>query len=445
VNRYRRAYALALAAGSALSACGSCKKGEADGAPVASSSAFPVVAEAIPRCRAVGDPLALPGDDVIVGDVAIGPSELLVGLIRNDRGKRTASVLRASLDLSKSKVVNVGPALGDDPPPSPRYASDSAHVAFFARSAADAGSGVRELRVARLDDDALGKIEGTSVQQADESMAFDVAWGESGGLVTWDEDAPPRLDASVRRDTYAPEGRGFVKVQALGADARRVASPESSDAESPALIARPGGYWLAWLARRAEDDGYEVESPGEKRAFRWVEVVPLDAKGDPAGPVRRVSPEKGRAMAFELARSVSDLVVLVQDEAAASEGAGARISRYVVGDRIESTDVASGVGGAVAELVQAVATSTPTPWLAWSDTAEHAHVTPLGVGLVAAGPSTLEPSLDGARVLAASGPETVFAFSGGAGEPGASAPRAAQIRRFACTPKNVGDAGNAAQ
>ncbi|HVH47094.1 MAG TPA: hypothetical protein VM925_32345 [Labilithrix sp.] len=441
----RTALAVAAACAVALAACGSCSKGDSATSSAASSSSS-MVPEVLPRCRGESQRLAIPGEDVIVGDVAVAPRGLLVGVIRGDGSKRVASVIRASLDLATSSIVDVGPPAGDEPPPSPRWNGDTAYVSFITRRPADGGPKLRELRVARLEDASLGKVEANIVQQADESTAFDVAWNEGGAaLVAWDEDAPPRADAAPPRETYAPEGRGFVKVQILGSDTRRVASPETSDAESPRLLPRPGGgFWLAWLARRAEDDGYEIESPGEKRVFRWVEVVSLSATGEPAGPVRRVTPEKGRALSFELGRSGSDLVVLVQDEAAPSEGAGARIVRYVVAERIESTDIVdAGVGATVAELVPVTPPAVGLRWLAWSDTSEHAHVTPLGGGLGAVGRPTLEPSFDGARVLAAVGAESIFALVGAApAEPAAAAPRGRpEIRRFTCTQPDASDKG----
>ncbi|MBX3221674.1 MAG: hypothetical protein KF795_14245 [Labilithrix sp.] len=422
-----------------LAACGSCGKGDAGGgAPSSSASSAspsPVVAELLPRCRGEAERLAIPGEDVTVGDVAIGAAGLLVGVIRVDGGKRVASVVRASLDLAKSSVVDVGPPLGDDPPPSPRWNGTTAYVSFFARHPSDAGAKHRELRVARLEPTALGKLEATVLQQADESTAFDVAWNEAGaGLAAWDEDAPLKVD----RDGGAPayEGRGFVKVQALGSEARRVASPESSDAESPRLLARPGGgFWLGWLARRSEESAYAVEAPGETRAFRWVEIVALDAKGEAAGPVRRVASEKGRAASFELAASGADLVVMVQDEAAAADGAGARIVRHLVsGDRVESSDVVDGgVGQALAEIVPTSSPGDAARWLAWTDTSERVHMTPLAAGLVASGRAATEPSLDGARVLAAHPPDVLYALVGASeGEGEAPQRRRPELRRFVC-------------
>ena len=431
-----------------LLACGSCRRGDAgDASPSSSASASPsspgVVAESLPRCRPEAQRLAIPGEDVTVGDVAIGTGGLLAGVIRVDGERRVASVMRASLDLTTSSIVDVGPPLGDDPPPSPRWNGTTAYVAYFARQASDAGAKLRELRIARLEASAIGKVEATVLQQADESLAFDIAWNDAGvGLAAWDEDAPMKVGDAGSGPPF--EGRGFVKVQVLGSETRRVASPESSDAESPRLVPRPGGgFWLGWLARRAEEETYAVEGPGEKRAFRWVEIVPLTATGEAAGPVRRITSEKGRVAAFELARNGADLAVMVQDELASAEGAGARIVRYLVagekGESIQSSDVVDGgVGTTLAELVPSTSPAEGARWLAWTDTAERTHMTPLlAAGLVAAAPPTTEPSLDGARVLAAAPPDILYALVGASGASVESEGTAVQrvrpeLRRFAC-------------
>ena len=420
--------AFVLAGGVTLSGCSGCSKAEggpSTGAASASASttaplaSATVVAETLPRCRA-GARVAVPGDDVVVGEAVISPDALIVGVVRREGSRRLASVVRASLDLTSVKVIDVGPALGDDPPPTPRLRGSTPFVTSFARRAgadagADAGApgGTRLLAVARLAESGL-VAEGTIAQQADESLAYDVAWpeGSGAGIVAWDEDAPPA-------PTQLLADRGIVKVQLLGGETRaRVASPERSDAEAPRLLARPGGgYWLAWLARRAEateDAGPNgnPEGPGERRAYRWVELVALDGSGEPTSPVRRISPEKGRAASFDLVRSGApgdgQLVVLVQDEAAHAEGAGERLVRYVVdGDKLEGADLLDGgVGHALADLLPRAGASR---WLSFMDTQDHAHLVPLGAALRATGPNTREPALDGARVLGASPPDSLFA------------------------------------
>ncbi|MBX3188469.1 MAG: hypothetical protein KF819_15745 [Labilithrix sp.] len=435
----------------ATSACSGCEKKNDTPTSSLDGAAPTVVKESLPRCRAEGLPLAIPGGDVVVGDAVVANDALFVGVVRRDesKGRRVASVMRAALDLTGTRIVDVGPAYGEDPPPSPRAFGGAVFVAAYTRaSKADAGAArahgdetaSRVLDLVRLEGDVtLGKKEGSVVQQADESLAFDVAWPASGGapLVAWDEDAPPGDAGKI--------DRGVVKVQLLAGDERpRVASPETADAESPRLAPRAGGgYWLAWLARRSEpaetasakaDDASASEGPGERRAFRWVEIVALDGKGAVVSPVRRVSPQAGRVASFDLVSTPgAELVVVVQDEAAHAEGAGERIVRYVVaekGEAIEGVElVDAGVGQALADLVVPAGSEAGARWLAWTDIQERAHLAPLGPGLVASAAATTEPSLDGSRVLAAIGADTFFVVTGAGA---ADAAGQIALRRLVC-------------
>lgn len=399
-----------------LNACGSCAKDDPVKTMPAPDAAAAAMAEVLPRCRGEANRLPI-GEGSVLGDVAVSEVGLAIGTVRSEGGRRTAALLRSGLDLADPRTIDVGPSLGDDPPPVPRFHGGAAYALWLERQLVDAGPRIRTLKVSRIGEDGKPVIVAAVEQQADESMAFDVAWSDEAGLAVWDEDAPNKPDAAYP----SLSERGFVKVQQLTANAHpRVASPESSDADSPQLVPRPGGFWLAWLARRIEEAPAGVEGPGEDKSFRWVEAVMLDAKGEAAGPVRRVSSDKGRAVSFDLARSGADLVVVVQDEAAVSEGGGARLLRYLVGGNVSpGTDlVDGGVGHALADVVAAA--DGTRRWLAWSDVAEHAHLTALGAGLLG-GATTLEPAFDGARVLA-EGKDGLYVLAGDKPE----------IRRFTC-------------
>lgn len=446
--------------------CDGCQKGDGSGVTTTSSSARApssagalgsarVVAETLPRCRIDGARLALPGEDVVVGDAVASADALLVGVTRRDGTKRLASVVRASLDLKTMTLLEVGPAVGDDPPPSPHMRGAMPIVAAFVKpkagAGADAGASAdaggdrpavwltRVLEISRIEASGLVS-EARIVQQADESLAYDLAWpleekSDKPGIVAWDEDAPAAPGALLA-------DRGVVKVQLLGPNARaRVASPDATDAESPRLLARRGGYWLAWLARRSESSedagaASAVEGPGERRAHRWVEIVALDAKGEAASPIRRVSPEKGHVASFELATaegggSDAQLVVIVQDETAHAEGAGERIVRYAIEDKVDGAELLDGgVGHALAELLPPGADAAAPRWLAFTDTTEHAHLVPLGPALRLAGTPTTEPALDGSRVLASASGDSLYAVgpAGAADAPGGHI----ELRRLLC-------------
>lgn len=410
-----RAALVAFALG--LSACGGCKKDEAGAVPATSASgALPsapaAVAEAIPRCRQDGARAAADGDDVVFGDAVVTESALLVGLVRTKDGSRRGAVLRATPDLGKAVTIDVADVKGDDPSPMPFIGDGKPFAAYLTRKEGTAGTtrGMRELRIVPLGDAAAGAAVATIVMQADESTAFDVAWP----LAAWDE------DARVAPGKFLPE-RGVVKVQRLPDGAPRVISPERSDAESPQLAPKKGGgFWALWLARRpeVEDAGYRIEGAGDLREYRAVEVVALDDAGQPTSPVRRITAESGRALAFDVVATDPELVVLVQDEAEASEGAGSRLVRVVVGE--STAEPTAIVDGGIGQALVEVAPGADGGWIAWKDEADHAWIAPATATAILGSRPTAEVALDGARVLAAAGGGAVYAASG------------REVRRFVC-------------
>lgn len=414
---------VALLLTSFVAGCGSCSnKGESDGAtpaapvPSASGSASTIAfAEQLPRCRADGTKTSIEGEDVVVGDATVDGDELFVGLARRKGTTgRIGSIFRVKSDLTGGRVIDVAPIHGDGASPSVFLKDGKPFVAFNVRKEIEAGTtrGMRELRVAPLEDGAVGPLAASITQQHDESTAFDISWP----LVAWDE------DALVPEGKFIPE-RGLVKVQTLPDGKPHVASPDGTDAETPKLAAKKGGgWWLAWAARKpeVEDAGWRVEGAGDLRAWRWVEIVALDANGEVASPVRRVTPEKAHVVAFDFVVQDGVLAVIVQDEGAASEGSGSRVSRYVVeSDRISTTEILDGgLGHALADLVPAA----DAGWVAWKDNHDRAWIVPASASYVPSGRATAESALDGTRVLAAVGRSQIFVTSGG------------ELRRFTCVP-----------
>lgn len=369
-------------------------------------------AEALPRCRADGPKAAIEGEDVVVGDAAVINDEIFVGLTRRKgTAGRVGSILRAKTDLAGSKVIDIAPIYGDGAAPNVFLKDGKPFVAWNLRKEIEAGTtrGMRELRIAPLEEGGPGALTASITQQHDESTAFDVAWP----LVAWDE------DALVPEGKFIPD-RGVVKVQLLPDGKPHVVSTET-DAETPKVaVKKGGGWWLAWAARKAEveDAGYRLEGAGDLRAWRWVEIVALDANGEVASPIRRVTSDKAHVVAFDFVNADGTLAVIVQDEGAASEGSGSRVSRYVVeSDRITSTEIVDGgLGQALADLVPAA----DAGWIAWKDHHDHAWIVPASASYVPSGRPTAETPLDGTRVLAAVGATQIFVTSGG------------ELRRFSC-------------
>jgi hypothetical protein len=397
-----RVLVLALAS-SGCGPCGSCAGAPANVAP--SDAAADVAAArdaglAAARCTVTSS--AVLDADGEVGEAVATPAGFALGVTRRVGGQRLASVALVSDDLRDVAYVDLGPVYGDDPLPRPFSREGDLVVARFARSR-DAGqerTTGRELQLSRIADKAATPI-GAFPQPLDDSLSYDVVLSTAGGLVAWDEDGPREAGRGAR---------GVIMVAPLSAalapSGKAIAvSPELSDAESPRLAPRPGGYWVVWIARRPEapasdaasEDAHGPEGPGEARVFQWLEAAQLDASGARVGEVRTLTPPTGHVTLFDLAPIGSELDVFFRDDAEPAEGAGGRIARARArADGVEAPVelVRAGVGGGAPEVIAG--------WLSYVDAAERAMLLPLGASHDPAAPPSDEPALEGGRLLAAS-------------------------------------------
>jgi hypothetical protein len=396
-----------------LAAChGKTKANEpADSAPPPPTASNATTADAsvqaaAARCKVAGTgpSLGLGADGVVVGDVVRTGDAVAVGLLRSAGSRTSASVAIVSQDLSSVALVDLGPAVGDSPPPRPYVQNGQLFAASYVRaslgghpqSPGDGGEvSARTVGFHRIDG-GKSSLVATQRQGLDESLAFDVAAASTGpALVTWDEDAPSG-------------DHGVIKVATIdGAQLGEPssASPDATDAEEPRVAPSTGGrFWVAWLAHRPRERsdggeaGTELEGPAESRESRWIEMVVVGPTGKALGTPRRLSPPSGHVSAFSLVPRADDAVdVVYRDDEEQTEGAGGRILRVSVHGDASSAPVVLVPVGAGHGAPEAMSAS----WLVYSDTADHAKVLPLAES---GRPSSLEPALDDGRVLAVTEP-----------------------------------------
>ncbi len=348
--------------------------------------------------------------DIEIGEAIQTPSGFAIGVLRKLKGELVGSIALVERDAKTVSFVDLGPPHGDAPPPRPIVVGADVFAAFFARAAPPPPGAkpkaTRDLVLYRLAD---GKAQATSTipEQRDESLAYDVSLGDKGGVVAWDEDA-------------IGNERGNIKIAIVAADTKtitstRIASPDGSDAELPRLVPRRGGWWLVWVASRLEapdaglDPGQEIERPGEKRRFRWLELLALDAAGAAVGAVKRLTVNTGHVSMFDLApragASVPEgLDVIARDDEQAIDGAGGRIVRITVtGDKVDPpiAIVSESVGRGAPDLLDPIGGGTA--WLAFSDTHDHVRLVPLDLTRTPTAPPSAEDALDKARVLLVAG------------------------------------------
>jgi hypothetical protein len=427
--RLRPAARLALAVG-----VGGCHRAPADGAVVAGDAATgsPPDAEAtlLPaRCRRTDVAFALDEGQGIsgleVGDGVPYPGGYAVGFVHRAGSERVAAIALVRGDpIGLTRVVDLGPTMGDAPPPRIGWRAGELVAAAFVRPpetkpaapspAAQSGAGeaTRDVALYAVALDATVAAPLTVPQRRDDSMALDVAFAGPAGLLVWDE------------ATSAP--RGVVKGAAFWKDhvaPARDPSPPESDAELPRVVPDGNGFAVIWIARRPEPalgfDGSASEATGEARAFGWLEMVAVDARGEPVGPVRHLTAAGGHVSAYDVESrgmlgGATPILLAVRDDGEAVDGSGGALLRVrVTGDTVEppvaiATDgLGRGAPGFVlgadvrtpSAAGAAGAAALPALALAWTAKDEQARLLPLdSSGAPAAAPSA-EDALSDARAL----------------------------------------------
>jgi hypothetical protein len=330
-----RRQVLGLALVFALFGCKAKAKPSAPPAPPSASASVTQISPPVPdHCRALGT-----GSSLIVGEVdrpARAPdadpdpsddgeedetllpfatrvdsalaleTEFAVAGLSTQHGKTEAFVAFVPLDGGPGRRVGLGTVHGDVDPP---LVTGNGRRLLVATSDMDAGGGMlRVLAIAHAADKPHGEFSLTGVEH-DAGAAL--AEGESKALLVWGA-----------RDKHG------VVLKALSIDPEKLAAPAdagqelkgTADAESPALVARPGGYWLSWVAEQPLDGGAHTDAAahaaGQARVDagpsdevdRLVDVGPrvlmalmLDGAGKATGGARQVSAPRSHVVGFSAA------------------------------------------------------------------------------------------------------------------------------------------------
>ncbi|EYF05962.1 hypothetical protein [Chondromyces apiculatus] len=355
----------------------------------AAAPPFVVDAEKRPR-KATGDkvtpeeepePEQLAPFAVEVGRGAAFEGGFAVGALREGEGGAMGMVAFVGADGAGGRLVRLTRSRGDLEPPAVASAGKAVITAML-----EPNAGGRAIRVAKVEGDQV--TWGAELAEGrDESLALDVATSGARAVVVWDD---------VTRDGK----RSQIMMASLDtATLRSVTSPRpisvpTVDAEVPRLLSRAGGYWLVYIARSDERAGgaaeggarkgakgsdgagaakggtkagatakagakagtkknaerfeevldEDTEAPGEMIASQWLEVVPLDETGSPAGSARSVTPRDGHVLAFDLAAGDEGSVLIAyRDNDTPSGSSGGRVSMLSVGlGRVGEAQVVAG-------------------------------------------------------------------------------------------------------
>ncbi|HEY3819763.1 MAG TPA: hypothetical protein VGL81_21495 [Polyangiaceae bacterium] len=382
-----------------------CRRGQ-DGAPgPADAMAAPPKVEAGPgelpavvasRCHAAGGGAAVASpEDLEVGDAVLFGEGYAVGLVHRTAAGRMAAVALVDRNVTSARVVELGVTLGDASPPR-IVARGNGKELLAADYALPKKTDSRELALQVIGPSGEAKPLPSVVQQRDDSLSFDLG----PGLVAWDE------------ETTGTAARGVVRVAPIGPDhpgPARDASSSDSDAEMPRVAADGAGYFVLWMARRADpavavdaSASAALEAIGEPRAYSWLEVVTVDAAGAPTGPTRRLTSTSGHVSAYDVQSLPGDgrptLLVVARDDGEAVDGSGGVLLRVRVrADGVEPPVAfpGDGLGRGAPSLVEGEA-----PWLAWIGPHEEMRLLPLDAVGTPVAPPSAEALLDEALPLA---------------------------------------------
>ena len=235
-------------------------------------------------------------------------------------------------------------------------------------------------------------------QGQDESLAFDIAYGERVGVAAWD-DIDERAELSVvallRLDRNDHQRVGKRQVVS-----RRV------DAEMPRLVTRAGGFWLAYLGHEPpqpdadKGQGGDARFPAEQIRHAWIELLPLDLDGAPQGAPTVVTATDGYVQSFDLALAANgeDAVLAWREDDTPSGAEGGKVLLMHVspGAAVHTQVVADeDVGMGTPQLLPG--------WLAVFNVRGRVRLAPLNGAGQLAGPLLLEPSLGRVQPIGASG------------------------------------------
>lgn len=309
-----------------LAACRS-RSSTPDGGPPADSTRTPAAKRPAARCRPV------PGASLLLGtasgkapvlegadegaeielpfSVELGPAHsaaggFALGGVERRAGANHAFVAWVDARSGAGKSVELGRIFGDVEPPALTLHGDHWLVAL---ADSDAAGGVLRLLALAAPFSAERVVRGAEITGVRrDASGFALAANETGALLAWtlfDKGAPRLAVAGV--DPASAKLRGaprLLPVSPLG------------EPEAPRLVPRPGGYFLTYIVRgsaqetglRAPDQGVETlmdEGPSA------IEIVPLDAAGQPLSAARGLTARDARVIAFDVASTPGGGVLLI--------------------------------------------------------------------------------------------------------------------------------------
>ncbi|MGC4086482.1 MAG: hypothetical protein QM756_01035 [Polyangiaceae bacterium] len=345
---------------------------------------------------------------VELGSARAEHGQFAVAGLESQRGQNHAFVALLSADAQSHSRVELGRVFGDVEPPA-LVPHGNGWLALVADS--DAGGVVLRLFAVEspFDDKSVrrgGEVSGVRRDACD--FSFESSGGE--GLVAF---------------TKLEKGHGSIALarfdlEKLTLKGGAVAAPNagSGEAESPRLVKRPNGYFLAWIVRGAAgppkaalgrpsdydagllDQGLVDEGPTA------IEIVPLSATGAATATPQRVTPAGAHVLAFDITATPDGGALLVyrdDREGPGLERAGAEAVLVRPDGSTASRSWDLGETAGLPSLLADAAGPPKKPW-AWLHAPSEldSRVAPLAESALEFAELRSAPELAGAELLAAS-------------------------------------------
>ena len=331
-----------------------------------------------PIVEAVGSDLPF---SVELGSGVLTDGRYAVSYLRG----QSAQITVLSEQLQQVQHIDLGKLHGDPPPP--RLAADGKAL-LIAAPTSDAGGGA--LQLMRW---AAGELtRGANLHEDDdESKAFDLSLSGDTALLTWDAWNEGRAASQILAVTVDPHEPNLVSSPV-------VLSGDSTDAESPRVVPRQGGFVLGWIANGAQQrppaaevapvppattgrtvtgTATDVEQAEHLHAVgdraRWIELLPLDARGSPVGAPLKVGGATSQVVGFDLT-SGDDGSILVtwleQRSVVGVEGGMVFVAKVDASGQVQThsvrdSELGAGLPQFVTDAAQNSAGGTQQPRVAW--------------------------------------------------------------------------------
>jgi hypothetical protein len=313
-------------------------------------------------------------------------------------GKTEAFIGLVPADGAPGRATSLGRVHGDVDPP---LINGRDGVVFALVPDSDAGGGM--LRLARVEAASGATVHGAQLTGVDHEVGAGLALGDKKAIVVWAARKGSRPPLRLTSFDPAQPAQFGASWEVQG----------SEGAEAPDLVARPGGFFLIWVAEAppadagaARPDAGELEQPLVALGPRVLTVLPLDGDGKPVGSAHAVSGKDSHVVGFDAAVTADGVLALAfrDDDTTPGVEAGAlQLARVgfdggIALGRIEDEDLSVGLPSLLRDP-----TAAGRIWVAVRSASEAARVgvlAPTGLGVESLAGDAL---LRGADVLAAGG------------------------------------------